>query len=261
MKISNLRHVVLLATFAAIPFVAGQSTAEETGDLKIRFEYGGDAPKAEPINVNKDVEFCGKKPLINEQLLVNPDNKGVKNVVVYVYTGRGGTKLDKYDPPKNTHTLANENCRFEPHIVIAQVGDTLEVTNPDAVGHNANLNFFNNKQQNFTIPAGQSKKVELEKDEPAPIPVDCNIHPWMKSFVVVLEHPFAAVSNSDGELVIKGLPVDTKLVFRAYHESGSISDVTVDGKKENWNRSRFETEVKAGMNDMGTVIIPAADLK
>ena len=69
------------------------------------------------------------------------------------------------------------------HIVIAQTGDTLKVTNPDAVGHNANLGFFNNKQQNFTIPAGQEKTVALEESEPAPIPVDCNIHPWMKSYV------------------------------------------------------------------------------
>ena len=32
----------------------------------------------------------------------------------------------------------------------------LQQMNPDAVGHNANLGFFNNKQQNFTIPAGQA---------------------------------------------------------------------------------------------------------
>ncbi|WP_246151282.1 methylamine utilization protein [Rubripirellula reticaptiva] len=261
MKISTLRHIVFSVAVAAAPFVGSQVNAEETGDLKIRFEYGGTPPKAEAIDVNKDVEFCGRNPLIDERLIVNPDNKGIKNVVVYVYTGRGGTKLPDFEPAKNTHTLANENCRFEPHIVVAQVGDTLEVTNPDAVGHNANLGFFNNKQQNFTIPSGQSKMVELEKDEPAPIPVDCNIHPWMKSFVVVLEHPFAAVSNADGEMVIKGLPVGTELVFRAYHESGSISDVTINGKKEEWKRSRFETTVKAGENDMGTVVIPAEALK
>ncbi|TWU59359.1 hypothetical protein Poly51_21470 [Rubripirellula tenax] len=260
MKISIVSRIALIAALATMSSAGQQAAAEETGDLKIRFEYGGEAVKPAPIDVNKDVEFCGKNPLVDERLLVNAENKGIKNVVVYVYTGRGGTDLPKMDPVKNTHTLANDQCRFEPHIVITQVGDTLEVTNPDSVGHNANLGFFNNKQQNFTIPAGQSKTVDLEKDEPAPIPVDCNIHPWMKSYVVVLEHPFAAVSNADGELVIKGLPVDTDLVFRAYHEAGSISDVTIDGKKAEWKRSRFETKVKAGMNDMGTVVIPADSL-
>lgn len=254
MKTSILSLFAAVVTAAATFVSAGHAIAE-TGDLKIRFEYGGAPPKSDAIDVNKDKEFCGKHPLMDESLIVNEDNKGLKNVVVYVYTGRGGSDLDKVEPANNTHTLANNQCRFEPHIVVAQVGDTLKITNPDPVGHNANLGFFNNKAQNFTIPAGQEKSVELEKDEPAPIPVDCNIHPWMKSFVVVLDHPFAAVSDENGDLVIKGLPVGTTLVFRAFHEAGSIQEVTINGKKEPWKRSRFEVEIKAGMNDLGTAVV------
>ncbi len=197
---------------------------------------------------------------MNERLVVNKDNNGIKNVVVYVYTGRGGSDLPKMPPVNETRTLANDKCRFEPHIIIAQTGDTLKVTNPDPIGHNANLNFFNNKPQNPTIPAGQEKTFELAKDEPAPIPVDCNIHPWMKAYVVVLDHPFAAVSDENGDLTIKGLPAGEKLVFRAFHEAGSISDVTVDGKETEWKRSRFEVDIKPGMNDLGTVVLPAGSL-
>lgn len=236
------------------------SAVAETGDLKIRFEYGGDAPEPGSVNVDKDVEFCGKHKLVDERLLVNQENKGIKNVIVYVYTGRGGSDLDDVKPANNTHTLANENCRFEPHIVIAQTGDTLKVTNPDTVGHNANLNFFNNKQQNLMIPAQQDKPIPLVEAEPAPIPVDCNIHPWMKAFVVVLEHPFAAVSDENGELLIKGLPAGEELVFRAYHEAGAIKDVTINGKEDEFSRSRFEVKIEPGLNDFGTVVIPADSL-
>ncbi|MFK8110915.1 MAG: methylamine utilization protein [Rubripirellula sp.] len=253
----NTISTLVLFTLIAFPFTAALA---ETGELKIRFEYGGDAPKAGAVKVNKDVDFCGKNKLVDERLLVNPTNKGVKNVVVYVYTGRGGSKLDKVEPVNNKHTLANQNCRFEPHIVIAQAGDTLEVTNPDKVGHNANLSFFNNKQQNLMIPAAQNKLVPLEETEPAPIPVDCNIHPWMKAYLVVLDHPFAAVSNEDGELTIKGLPTGDELTFRVFHESGSINEVTVGGKKTDWKRSRFEVEIEAGVNDLGTVVIPEGAL-
>jgi plastocyanin len=247
--------VTLLVFLYAVP-----ASSQDTGDLKIRFEYGGDPPAPSAIDVNKDVEYCGRTKLVNERLLVNPENRGIKNVVIYVYTGRGGSKLKDYEPAKNTHTLANDKCRFDPRIVIAQTGDTLRVTNPDDVGHNANLAFFNNKQQNFTIPAGQEKSVELEKSEPAPIPVDCNIHPWMKSFVVVLDHPFVAVSDDNGDLMIKGLPAGKELVFRANHEAGSIKEVKINGKDEEWSRSRFELEIKPGMNDLGTVVIPADSL-
>lgn len=241
----------------ALLLIDSMPVMAETGDLKIHFEYGGDAPVPTAIDVNKDVQFCGKSKLMNERLLVNAKNKGLKNVVVYVYTGRGGSKLDAVPATNKTLTLANDACRFEPHIVIAQTGDTLKVTNPDAVGHNANLGFFNNKQQNFTIPAGQEKTVALEESEPAPIPVDCNIHPWMKSYVVVLDHPFAAVSDENGVLTIKGLPAGEELVFRVYHEAGGIKEVEIDGKSEEWSRSRFKVDIKPGMNDLGTVVIPA----
>lgn len=257
------RNLKMHQIFCAAAFVLAGSLATQAADLKVKFVYGGDAEKPGAIDVNKDVEFCGKHGLVNEKLLVNPKNKGIQNVILYIYTGRGGTDLDDLGdikPAKKTHVLANDKCRFEPRVVITQAGDTLKITNPDDVGHNANLGFFNNVGQNFTIPAKQEKSVELPLSEPAPMPVECNIHPWMKAYVVVLEHPFAAVSDANGELTITGLPAGEDLVFRVNHEAGKIEDVTVDGKEESWSRSKFEIELEEGMNDLGTVVIPADSL-
>lgn len=249
MKNSILSAAALFVVCTAIPASA------ETGDLKIRFEYGGAAPAPTLLKPDKDTEFCGKSELFDESLIVNADNKGIQNVVVYVYTGRGGSKIDSVAPKNAKHTLANDKCRFEPHIVVAQTGDTLVVTNPDPIGHNANLQFLANTPQNILIPAGQQKEVPLELPEPTLIPVDCNIHPWMKAKVLVLEHPFAAVSDKNGELVIKGVPAGEKLVFRVYHEVGKFAGVEVQGEEIS-RRNTFEVEVKAGMNDLGTIVMP-----
>jgi plastocyanin len=178
-------------------------------------------------------------------------------VVVYLYTGRGGSDLDYDGGDPQTVVLANKDCQFEPHIVLAKVGDTLKVTNPDEVGHNANIQFFKNKAINPTIPAGREVMVELKEAEPAPIPVTCNIHPWMRARLVVLEHPFAGVSDADGHLTIKGLPAGETFVFRAFHERARIKEATMDGKTVKWKRSRFEVEIKPGMNDLGTVVLGA----
>ncbi len=233
------------------------AVAEDVGALKIRFEYGGNPFDPKAINADKDAQFCGQHNLKNENLIVNKDNKGIANVVVYVYTGRGGSKLAESKPSSNVHTLANKNCRFEPHVVISQTGDTLKVTNPDPVGHNANISFFKNVAVNLTIPPGQEKDIALPLAEPAPIPVACNIHPWMQAHLLVLDHPFAAKSDENGELTIEGLPAGDKLTFRVWVEAGSVSDVTVDGKKQAWKSQRFEVDIKPGMNDMGTVVVPA----
>jgi plastocyanin len=244
----------LVAVLAATPVFA-----QETGTLKAKFVYGGAAFKPDSVKVDKDVEFCGKHPLVNEQLLVDAASQGIQNVVLYVFTGRGGSKLPPQAPTNATHELANDKCRFEPRIVVLQAGDSLKITNPDAVGHNANLNFFVNPAQNITIPPGAEKVVKVQKAEPAPIPVDCNIHPWMRAYVISLDHPFVSVSNNDGEIEIKGLPAGEKLVFRLYHEAaaGAINEVMINGKATALKKNLLELDIKAGMNDLGTITIPA----
>jgi plastocyanin len=256
------KSMLSLATLVAAG-LAPSADAAETGTLKMKFVYGGPPPVPTKVDVNKDQAFCGKVPLTDENLVVNPDNGGLKNVVFYVYTGRGGTKLPDYPAAKNTHTLANDQCRFEPHIVVMQAGDTLTVTNPDAVGHNANMQFLANDPQNFQIPPGGEKSVVVDKSEPAPIPVACNIHPWMKAYIVIAEHPFVGVSNDDGVLEIEGLPAGEEIDFRLFHEgaTGSIKEVKINGKTEKLNRNRISLKIKEGMNDLGTIEIGADNFK
>ncbi|TVP95275.1 MAG: methylamine utilization protein [Planctomycetaceae bacterium] len=254
-----MRTFLALATL----LVATPAWSQETGTLKVRFVYGGAAFKPKPINADKDAQFCGKHDLVNERLLVNAENSGIKNVVMYVHTGRGGSTLPPQPASNKTYELANDKCRFEPHIVTLQVGDTLKVTNPDPVGHNANIQFFANTAVNFTIPPGGEKLVKIEKPEPAVIPVDCNIHPWMRSYIVAVDHPFAAISNDNGELEIAGLPAGESLVFRLYHEAAdsAIKEIMIEGKATELRRNMLELPIKAGMNDLGTITIPAAALK
>lgn len=258
----SLRFMLSAVAMTAVVSSASLHAAD-TGTVKVQFVYAGSAFNPADIDVNKDVEFCGKHDLKNERLLINPTNNGIQNVAFYVYTGRGGSKVS---PPKSepkTVILANDKCRFDPHVVVVQVGDTLEITNPDAVGHNANLNFFANKAQNPTIPPGASVKIAIEKPEPGVIPVVCNIHPWMLAQVVALDHPYAGVSDGDGMVEIKDLPAGEKLVFRISHEAadGGIKEVMIGGKTEALKKNLIEIEVKPGMNDLGKITIPAGALK
>lgn len=234
------------------------SEVGQLGQLKIRFQYGGNVPQPVEVAVNRDIAYCGKIPLLSERLLVSPENKGIKNVIVYLHTR--GLELPELPRSKQTLTLANQNCRFEPHVLVMQAGDTLRVTNEDEVGHNTNLSFINNSPRNSTVQRGADQMFTLVESELAPIPVACNIHPWMTSYLVVLDHPFVAVSGENGELAIPGLPVGQKLVFRVWHEAGRIDEVTVDDTQTSWKRSRFEVDVQPGVNDLGTVVIPAEAL-
>jgi hypothetical protein len=71
-KINILATVVLI-----IGSVVGSNSlsAQGWGNIKVRFVYGGDYQAAPKIQVNKDAAFCGKFGLVDETLVVNPENR------------------------------------------------------------------------------------------------------------------------------------------------------------------------------------------
>jgi hypothetical protein len=129
--------------------------------------------------------------------------------------------------------------------------------NKGRISHNPKLNFFANKQQGNLLPPGKPLLVPLLEPEPAPMAVECNVHPWMKAFIVVLDHPFAAVSDSDGNLEIDGLPIGRPLTFRVFHEAGKIGRVKISGVDTIWDKGRFDIKLASGENDLGDVLVPS----
>lgn len=66
---------------------AGSASAGEWANLRGRVVYDGTPPVPPKIQVNKDQEVCGKYDLVDERLLVNRTNHGVKNVIVMLWLG------------------------------------------------------------------------------------------------------------------------------------------------------------------------------
>ncbi|MBC8352233.1 MAG: methylamine utilization protein [Planctomycetes bacterium] len=230
--------------------------AAEWGDLKLTFVYDGTAPVATSISVNKDPQYCGPFGLVDEQLVVNKENGGIANVIAYIYTRTGPKPAVHPDYAATANAkvvLDNKKCRFEPHVALLRTSQTLVLKNTDAVGHNTNYSTFSNPPQNILIPSSGQVEKKLTLAERLPAKVACNIHPWMTAWLVVQDTPYAAVSNKNGELVIKNLPVG-KWTFQFWQESGGyVASVKQDGKATEWKRGRVEITIEPGMNDLGEI--------
>ncbi|MCA9158322.1 MAG: hypothetical protein KDA51_07390 [Planctomycetales bacterium] len=230
--------------------------------LRAKFVYDGDAPAPKKVDSSKD-PFCAQLEILSEALLVGKDG-GLQNLVLMFDAKRSKAKVpaEFAKPVDGTVGLDNNGCKFVPHIVFARVGQTIEVLNSDQTGHNANFGFFNNPAQNFLIPIGGKKEIKLVADEATLMPVECNIHPWMKGYVIVQEHPYVGITDEAGQLEIPNLPVG-EVTFLVRHENadGSIDEGTVGGKKQKWGRGRMEIELKPGMNDLGTITLAADKFK
>ena len=254
-----MRNSTMFAVLGLL--VATTASAADWGDLKVKFTYDGATPKPAAVSVTKDKLFCGKHNLVDEKLVVNPKNKGIRNIVVFLYT-RGSTKVPVHpDYAKDAGakvTIANKNCRYEPHVVCVRLGQKLSVLNPDGIAHNSKLDFFSNSPANPIIPPTKSIDVNLKVEERLPARASCSIHPWMEGWLVIKKHPYMGVTDENGELTIKNVPAG-KWTFQFWQEkAGYLQDVTVGSKKTKWKRGRNEVTIKKGGLDLGEVKVPAS---
>jgi hypothetical protein len=95
-------------------------------------------------------------------------------------------------------------------MLVMRAGQALRIRNSDDTLHNIHPRPQVNSEFNIGQPRKDMESVrEGEKGFAKPevmIPVGCDVHPWMRAYISVLEHPFSAVTKEDGTFEIKGLP-------------------------------------------------------
>ncbi len=257
----KIAYVVQLGCIALLLVFAASASAADWGSLKGRFVLDGAAGDPAALNVNKDVEYCGKHKLLDETIQVGDDG-ALGNVFVYLYLKRGKTveihpDLEKAGGPA---VLDNKGCRFEPHVLLLRAGQELQIKNSDTVGHNTNFQTLTNPAFNETIAAAAATSKVFEKREAYPSNVVCNIHPWMKSFVLVRDNPYMAVSAADGSFEIKNLPAgEHEFIF--WHEAAGNMKKMAVGSGKTSRKGRAKLKITAGDSlDLGEIKVSKAVL-
>ena len=254
----NLNPAISLFVCLFVFALASQAPAAEWASLKGRFVFDGTPPTPVGITADKDVEVCGKHKLVNEELVVS-DDKGIANVVLFVRSKGVTVHPDLEDGSKaDPVVLDNKDCRFQPHVGFVQTGQTLTIKNSDSVGHNSNIATMKNSPSNSLVPSNGSSDVTFSSDEAIPASVTCNIHPWMKAYLVIRPNPYGAVSGADGSFEIENLPVGEELEFQLWHEKGGyLDEFTLGGKKASAKRGRMDFTVEEGGTDLGDIVVDA----
>ena len=221
--------------------------ADELGSIKGKFVYDGDPAKiklTQPV-CNKDQGTCCKNPLPDESLVVDAKDKGIANVVVYLRS-----RPSKIDAATEAALVAsplvvdNTACLFKPHVAILFTKQKLVLKNSDDVGHNTN--YTGTESFNALIPANDKVEKTLTQVENLPKDMNCNIHPWMGSKLLVRDNPYFAVSAADGTFEIKALPLDAGAEFVIWHEKcGFVKEVKFAGGAAD-AKGRFKLDLKAG---------------
>jgi hypothetical protein len=100
--------------------------------------------------------------------------------------------------------MDQKGCVFAPRMVVVPVGGTVEFLNSDRLLHNLHSVSKENATFNRTQPRG--RVVPITFTRPEIVAVTCDLHSWMKSWVVVAGHPFYAVTDAAGGFRIANVP-------------------------------------------------------
>jgi hypothetical protein len=209
-----------------------------TGSFSGTIVLDGDAPQLDPLvkagdEAVKDKEVCGAADVPDQSLVVGEGN-GIANVFVYL---RRAPKGYKSEVPEEPVVLDQKGCVFLPHVALIHAGQKVLVKSSDPIQHN--IHTFPNRNQgtNLLINPNDQTGIEIVYDRPEtePIQVKCDIHAWMASWHLILDHPFMAVTDANGNFSVDGLPAGD-YEFRVWHERGGLLEkeykVTVTGDDE-----------------------------
>ena len=101
--------------------------------------------------------------------------------------------------------------------VAIQVGQTLQILNSDPTLHNIHATPASNEEFNMGQPI-QGMQFERTFDNvEVMVPFQCDVHGWMNAYIGVLDHPYFAVTATDGMFDISTLPPGN-YVIEAWHE-------------------------------------------
>jgi len=199
--------------------VAGLTTqsfaADGYGDLTGRIIFDGDVPKLLPkINKNNPAAklpaCCAIKDTANDSLVINPNNKGIQHVFVYLKKVSKSAIHPELAKSKQAEVVFDQKaCVFKPHAMVVRTDQTVVVKSDDNVAHNTHTYPVFNQGQNFIVAPNDRVGIKMPKfnsKEPLPMQVKCDIHAWMQAYWLVVDHPYATVTDADGRFTIPKLP-------------------------------------------------------
>ncbi len=200
------------------------------GSVEGTVKLDGSVPKGKRINMAAEPSCAAAHatPATDDEVVVG-ESGGLGNVIVYVKEGLGSRT---FEAPKGAVTMDQKGCMYNPRVVALQAGQTFEVRNDDKATHNIHPVPKVNREWNKSQPPGAPAIAETFAREEVAIPVKCNVHPWMKSYIAVFKSPYFQITGTSGSFSLKNLPPGTYTV-EAWHEKyGTTSQTVTIGPKE-----------------------------
>ncbi|MBZ5644931.1 MAG: hypothetical protein LAO19_19400 [Acidobacteriia bacterium] len=198
--------------------------AATAGSVTGNILFTGAPPQNKTINM-VTVPRCAEKhsAATMTEGFVPGDNGTLQNAVVYL---EGDFSAYSFPAATAPVEVDQQGCVYAPHVVAVMTGDPLEVTNKDAVTHNINAMSQLGQGWNETQMSAGPPIVRRFAAQEIPMIVKCNMHPWMRFYLAVVDHPYFQVTGKDGQFALRNVPPGS-YTLTAWHENFGVKKQTV----------------------------------
>jgi plastocyanin len=118
--------------------------------------------------------------------------------------------------------LDQKGCVYSPGIFAVQTGQKIIVKNSDSCIHNVHtVSTAGNADHNDAQMAGGADLTYTFDKPEAFLKFQCDVHPWMKAWVTVVDSPYFCVSGKDGKFTIKNVPPGKYKIEAAHRKLGA----------------------------------------
>jgi plastocyanin len=206
--------------------------ADITGVINLK----GTPPQEIPITPLMDNPDCARMHATTPttHFYVVGANGELADVVVYL-KGISGKSTGASQPPV---VLDQKGCLYVPQILAIQTGQKLIVKNSDPCIHNVHATPTvpgNPESNQVQMPGGADLDFTYSQPEMF-LRFKCDVHPWMFAWVSVFDHPYFAMSGTNGKFVIKNVPPGKYTIEAAHRKLGTqTQDVEVKDANVNVN--------------------------
>lgn len=202
---------------ALAPVAAAAATV--TGAVRVS---GPPAPRP-PVAVTIDAAVCGDH-VADEAVLID-GRGGLRNAAVVL---RPASAPPAAGVPGAEIRVDNAGCRFVPRVQIVRRGQPVRVHNADPVLHNTRADVIGPpdvavanlalSRAGVTMDLTRRLAARLpEGPREALVRLGCDVHPWMRGWLVVVDHAFAATTDATGAYAIRDVPAGA-YTFSVWHE-------------------------------------------
>ena len=202
-----MRAPIAIALLLAL---AAPARAGRPGGVAGTVSFTGAPPARTMLDRSTDM-VCKKDAMLAEDVVVTGGK--LRDVHVRIRSGQAGT----HKAPATPVVVDQTRCMYRPRVVGAVAGQKLVVRNSDPTFHNVRGTRDQATDFNLAHPAHHDDIVrDITAKAGEVLTLRCDVHPWMRGFVAVTDHPFFAVTGADGAFTIAGLPAG-KYTLEAWH--------------------------------------------